>query len=165
MDLERLHHILINTTVQLRKGAEVEHEQVGQVAVTRVYAMPHESEAPSTMEKVDCVFMLVGVDMTRAEPYRSELIALLDAYPEPSRLAGGPSYIEVGGVLGDQGAAFQLFALGEALGLWKVITPRTLGFKDEGEIREMAGRGLVMISGYKSQEAHEETQPRRQPTL
>lgn len=150
MDIDRLYHILSDTTVQLRKGAEVEHEQIGNVDVTHVYEMPHESEALPTVEKVDCALLVIGVDRTRAEQHRSELIALLDAYPEPERLTGGPSYIEVGAAIGDQGAAFQLFALGQVLGLWTVITPRTLGFDDDASVREMAGRGLVMISGYKS---------------
>jgi hypothetical protein len=149
MDLNRLYAILRDTTVQLRKGAEVEHERVGPVDVTHVWAMPHESEAPPSMEKVDCALLTVAVDKARAETVRADLVALLADYPEPDRLAGGPSYIEVGAVIGDQGAAFQLFALGAVLGLWTVITPRTLGFTDDTEVRAMAGRGLVMMSGYR----------------
>jgi hypothetical protein len=151
MDLNRLYHILGDCTVQLRKGPEVERERVGPVDVTHVYAMPHESEAKPEVEKVDVTFMVIGVDKAVAEAHRAELVTILNAYPEPDRLAGGPSYIEVGGVIGDQGAAFQLFAVGQVLGLWQVITPRTLGFTGDTE-REMAGRGLVMITGYKRSE-------------
>jgi len=149
MNLDRLYAILADTTVQLRKGAEVEHERVGGIEVTHVWGMPHESEAKPDAVKVDCALLTIGVDAAKAQTYRGELVALLAEYPEPERLAGGPSYIEVGAVIGDQGSAFQLFALGEVLGLWHVITPRTLGFQDAAEIREMAGRGLVMMSGYR----------------
>lgn len=149
MNLDRLHEILRETTVQLRKGAEVEEREVGNVHVTEVYAMPHESESKDGILKVDCHFVKVGVDTTKAEEYRDELIGILKTYPAPDRLAGGPSYIEVGREIGDQDAAFQLFALGEVLGLWQVITPEKLGFTGP-EARQMAGRGFVMMSsGFK----------------
>ena len=148
MKVDRLYHILGETTVQLRKGEEVEEHQEGNLKVTEVYAMPHESEAEAELQKVDCIFLIIGVNKQKAEQYREELIGILKEYPEPERLAGGPSYIEVGGMLGDQGAAFQLFALGEVLGLWKVITGKMLGMDDE-TARQMAGSGMVMISGFK----------------
>ena len=78
-----------------------------------------------------------------------ELIAILKTYPQPERLAGGPSYIEVGGEIGDQGAAFQLFALGKVLGLWDIITPEKLGITGP-EANQMAGMGFVMMSGFKA---------------
>lgn len=149
MDLDRLYVILRETTVQLRKGEVVEEKQVGDVKVTEVFAMPHESEASSNLQKVDCIFLTIGVDKEKAEMYREEVVAILKGYPQPERLAGGPSYIEVGGVIGDQGAAFQLFALGEVLGLWRVITPKTLGM-DDATARQLAGSGMIMISGFKT---------------
>ena len=147
MNLERLYKILADTTMQLRKGAEIEQHQAGPIAVTEVFAMPHESEAVG-IEKVDVHFMVIGVDKAKAEAHRSELIEVLHGYPEPERLAGGPSYIEVGAVIGDQGAAFQLFALGKVLGLWSIIMPETLGITGE-QAHKMAGSGFVMMSGYK----------------
>ena len=150
MNLERLYQILKATTVMLRKGPEVEEREVGNVHVTEIFAMPHKSEyQDSDMIMVDCHFIVVAVDKAKAEKYREELIAILKEYPAPDRLAGGPSYIEVGAEIGDQGAAFRLFALGEALGLWSVFTPKTLGFT--GPLaNEMAGSGMVMISGFKA---------------
>lgn len=147
MDIDRLHVILGETTALLRKGEEVTERQEGNLKVTEVYAMPHEDEA-SKLQKVDCIFVTVGVSKQKAEQHQDELISILREYPEPDRLAGGPSYIEVGGVIGDQGTAFQLFALGEVLGLWKVITGKTLGM-DDATARQMAGTGFVMISGLK----------------
>lgn len=148
MDIERLFAILSETTTQLRKGETVETRQVGNLAVIDAYLMPHESEAPPDLDKVDLEFVVIGVDKAKAESLRGEIVGLLDAYPQPERLAAGPSYIEVGGVIGSQGGAFQLFALGEVLGLWKVITPRTFGITDSEQARTLAGSGFILITGY-----------------
>lgn len=160
MNCERLHEILAETTVQLRKGEVFEGtpELVEQAArgddelkgggALEVYAMPHEKEALPHVEKVDVEFMTIGVDRERAEIRRQEFTNILDTYPEPDRLSAGPSYIEVGAQIGDQGAAFQLFALGKTLGLWDVITPAVMGITGD-MARQMAGQGFVMISGYR----------------
>ena len=160
MDLNRLYKILNKTTMQLRKGEVFEGtpELVEQATrggdeplkgggVLEIYAMPHKNEV-SGVEKVDMEFLVIGVDKAKAESHKAELIAILNTYPDPERLAGGPSYIEVGAEIGDQGMAFQLFAIGKVLGLWDVMTPASLGFKGE-EAREMAGRGFVMMTGYR----------------
>jgi len=149
MDINRLHDILQSCTIQLRKGEElVEREQPG-LKVTEIYAMPHEDNVRPDLERVDVEFVTIGVDKQRAERHRAELISILNTYPEPERLAGGPSYIEVGAAIGDQGAAFQLFALGKVLGLWDVITPSSLGMSG-AEAQAMAGNGFIMITGYKA---------------
>ncbi len=165
MDLERLRQILQVTTVQLRKGEELEGDPELVEAVksfkegddldampggsVHIYAMPHESEAADGVERVDCHFIVVGVDKAKAEQFKPALIEILKAYPEPERLVGGPSYIEVGAVIGDQGAAFQLFALGKVLGLWDIITPERLGITGDAA-RELAGRGMVMMSDFQA---------------
>lgn len=159
MNVKRLYQILRETTVQLRKGEVFEGtpelveqaksgaEELKGGGVLEVYAMPHESEAQA-VEKVDMEFVVIGVNKAAAERHKAEFIEILGEYPRPDRLAGGPSYIEVGGEIGDQGAAFQLFALGKVLGLWDVITPASMGFSG-AEARQMAGMGMVMMSGYK----------------
>ncbi|MEK7496666.1 MAG: hypothetical protein AAB657_02045 [Patescibacteria group bacterium] len=171
MNLDRLHYILRETTVQLRKGAEIEGDSNLVAAVhnfkegedinklpdgtINVYAMPHESQVDNIIEKVDCHFLIIGVDKTKAESYKEELITILKDWPLEThgspipKLKDGPSYIHVGGVIGDQGAAFQLFALGKVLNLWDVITPETMGFTG-AEASNMAGSGYIMISGFKS---------------
>ncbi|MDP3947349.1 MAG: hypothetical protein Q8Q41_01505 [bacterium] len=165
MDFDRLYQILGETTVQLRKGKEIEGDTQLVEALknfkegdnvdnlpggsAHIYAMPHESQAKSGVEKVDLHFLVVGVDKVKAEECKGELVAILKTYPQPERLASGPSYIEVGGEIGDQGAAFQLFALGKVLGLWDVITPEKLGFTGS-EADNMAGMGFVMMSGFRA---------------
>ena len=152
MDLKRLHEILAETTVQLRKGEEVSSSEENGIKVVHVMAMVHESEAPREIEMVDLEFLMIGVDKEKAEARREEFISILESFPDPDTLAKGPSYIEVGGIIGDQGAAFQMFALGEVLGLWSVITPKTFGFEGQ-EAVDMAGKGYIMISGFKKDES------------
>ena len=147
MDLPRLHEILRQTTIQLRKGGEVEERMVDGVEVVDVYAMPPVHAARPDVELIDVEFITIGVDKGKAETQRDSLVGILRTYPDPQRLAQGPSYIEVGAELGDQGLALQLFALGKALGLWDIITPASLGFSGD-EARDLAGRGFVMITGF-----------------
>lgn len=156
---KRLYEILEATTMQLRKGEVLEGtpELVEQVkrgdeeltggGVLEVFAMPHVDEAPEHVEIVDVELLAIAVNRVGAQKARDELIEILNDYPRPDRLAKGPSYIEVGAEIGDQGAAFQLFALGKYLGLWDIITPGTLKITGE-KAREMAGLGFVMITGY-----------------
>lgn len=161
MDIQALYRILGETTQQYRKGKVFEGtpELVSQMdagpgdeglqggGVLEVYAMPPESEIDELVP-VDLHFITIGVDKVKAEAARAELIGILDEYPNSADLAGGPSYITVGGVIGDQGAAFQLFALGKVLGLWNIITPETFGMTGD-EARHAAGSGYIMITGYR----------------
>lgn len=148
MNLERLYAILADCTVQLRKGPEISGESEDSIDVVHIYMMPDESEAPTGMFKLDLPFLVVGVDVEKAKSHRNELLDILSQYPSPDRLSGGLSYIEVGAEIGDQGAAFQLFAMGKALGLWDVITPERMGFEGE-EARKMAVQGFVMMTGHR----------------
>ena len=149
MDLDRLHKIIEITTKEFRKGEAVIEKEADGVKVTEIFAMPHETQIPPELEKVDCHFIVIGVDKKIGEPLKDELEQILQQYPAPERLAGGPSYIEVGAKVGSQDTALRLFALGKVLDLWNVITPETLGIKGK-EADELAGSGLVMITGFKS---------------
>jgi len=149
VDLDRLYKIIEITTKEFRKGEAVIEKEADGVKVTEIYAMPHETEVPPELEKVDCHFIVIGVDKKMGEPLKDEIEHILQQYPIPERLAGGPSYIEVGAEIGSQGVALRLFALGKVLDLWDVITPEKLGIKGK-EADELAGRGLVMITGFKN---------------
>lgn len=141
--------VLKETTFMFRKGEEiVEHEPKNGLAVTEVFAMPHESEAPGYLTMYDLVFIKVGVDHAAAERHRERILEELRAYPQPDRLAGGPSYIEFGAMVGSQDSALCFFALGAELGLWDLLTPMTFGIEGD-EALDLAGQGMLMISGWK----------------
>lgn len=143
MDRKLLGEILDRCTRQFRKGKVIERIPAG----TRVTAMPHVDDAPKGLRLIDVHYFVVGVDQDSAEACRDDLVALLADYPDPEKLRSGPSYITVGAHLGDQAMAFRLFALGEVLGLWKLVTPALM--KLEGEMAEQAaGNGFIMITGY-----------------
>lgn len=57
------------------------------------------------------------------------------------------NYMELGGWIGDQGAALTLMGLGAVLGLWRLWTPMTiLGLTaDDPLAKQMAGRGMIAI--------------------
>lgn len=156
MNVERLWAVLDDCSVQMRKGEEVEVKG----AAVHLYAMPHESEVGEgegdVWRKVDLHFVQVGVRQDKAEAHREELLNLLDEYPELERLKAGPSYIEVGAAVGDQGVALKLFAVGQVLGFWKVVIPATFGVTGE-EADRMAGAGYVMISGFDAQKVRAAT--------
>jgi len=146
--VDKLIEICKEATIQLRKGDIVEKRTSGNIEVTEIYMMPHVSKASNSLEKIDMEFITIGVNREIAEKNRQAFIEICESYPRPDRLAAGPSYIEVGAEVGDQGLAFQMFAIGEVLGLWKVITPARLGIIG-AESRQLAGSGFIMISGYK----------------
>jgi len=54
-------------------------------------------------------------------------------------------YMELGGWIGDQGLALTLMGLGKVLGLWDLMTPRSMGITDEGLAASMAGGGMVTV--------------------
>jgi hypothetical protein len=151
MNIDRLFKILDETTTQYRKGEQVVVSKIGEagrrIEVVELYNMAHVDQAPvdAGVDLVDVEFLTIAVDKAAAERNRAELLAILREWPEPARLAGGPSYMEVGGVVGDQGAAFQLFALGQTLGLWKVMTPKDFGYEGD-EVQRVAGMGYIFIA-------------------
>lgn len=176
MDTAKLYDILRKTTGQLRKGDVFEgspqmvayakagdFETPAPGGVLEIYDMPKDNDPGfDGLEKVDLHFVTIAVNKGEAERQRENLIAVLDSWPDPERLAGGPSYIEVGGVIGDQGAAFELFALGKVLGLWSIITPETFGATGE-QARQMAGSGFIMCSGYRAATRQGDAQPEPGP--
>lgn len=101
-------------------------------------------------EIIDCVLVKIVVHKKKALERKGQLISLLKQYPYPETLRDGPSYIAVGAEIGDQGATFQLFALGSFLNIWKLVTPVTLGMEGE-EAKKAAGTGWIIITGFKKE--------------
>ena len=148
MNMDRLYEILRECTIQLRTGKPFAQEDHPGLTVTTINLNPHESEARPDLEKVDLLLLTVGVDKAKAEEHRAEFISFLRDWPEPAALADGPSYIHLGGTLGDQGTAFQFMAMGKVLRLWDIITVQSLGGSREQAI-QAALSGFVMISGFR----------------
>jgi hypothetical protein len=130
-------------TIEYRKGAEVEAKG----GAVHVYAMP---ETPDRGKLIDVHFINVGFTELAADQDRFKrlLLAALNGHGEytditPERMAGGPSYIELGAWIGSQDLALRLLALGELCELWQVITPAKLGIEGP-EADQLAGGGFVM---------------------
>ena len=151
MNTEKLYKILEDTTKVYRKGNTLETKKVGNINVTELFGYKHTSESivAENFEKVDMIFVDVVVDKAKANQYKTDLGKILQEYPQPERLAGGPSYIELATNLGlEQEGALRTMALGKALGMWNIMSGKILGMNDE-QAREFAGNGFLMISGYK----------------
>lgn len=168
VNTHRLHEILRATTSQFRKGGVIEGTPALAAALkagvgvkdlpggsAHIYGIPHVSEAAGAIEKVDCHFLVIGVNKAKALEHKNELLALLADWPteswgQPTRpLTKDLNYIEVGAVIGDQGAAFCLFALGQVLGLWRVLTPEVVLGATGPDADRLAGMGFITISGLK----------------
>jgi hypothetical protein len=57
------------------------------------------------------------------------------------------NYMELGGWIGDQGLAMMLMGLGTTLGMWTLMTPRTMlpaGTPDD-LVQMMAGQGMIAV--------------------
>lgn len=61
------------------------------------------------------------------------------------RLLAGPSYIELGKWLGDQGIAISFIGVGAVLGFWDVMTPQALGITGQ-EASDLLGMGFLFPS-------------------
>jgi hypothetical protein len=133
-----------------RKGEAVTTRTIGGgvMEVTEIFAMPHVDQAAPDLRMVDVHFMKIGVDPIGAELHRDDLQAIL--YPHRHDLVLGPSYLAIAGMLEiEQDFAFAVMAMGEVLGIWRVITPATFGLTGE-HADGAAGSGYIMISGYRT---------------
>ena len=103
-----------------------------------------------------CIMSLV-LKTEKVHEHAAEMTELLKAWPSESwgqpvpPLGEEINYLTAGGVLGDQGQAFMLFAFGKALGWWGIMDPHTmLGLDyDDPMGQQMAGMGMVAIMGYR----------------
>jgi hypothetical protein len=135
-----------------RKGDEVTVRQSGPLRVVEISTYP---ETPDRGRLVDVHFLSVGFTEAAVISKRAFLEMIYDAeigefadMPLPT-LAGGPSYITLGGWLGSQDLALRFIALGEFIGTWEAITPGRLGVTGP-KADTLAGGGLVMSSGVRA---------------
>lgn len=102
----------------------------------------------SGMEVVSLGNLSLGVYPELAGHIRAELVQILEEYPQPDRLAVGPSYIELGAYVGGQNNALLLLAVGKVVGFWNIITPETVGISGE-EALDMIAVGFLFPDGYR----------------
>lgn len=97
----------------------------------------------------DVAFFKVCVkEGASASALRDLIMQHKGVFSEVNPLEGGyRDYIELGQWLGDQGIALRLMGLGSLLGIWTLITPRSIvGHMIPGEeVNLLARKGLVVI--------------------
>lgn len=150
-EIEELARYVQQATVVYRKGEEVSTKDLDGITVVTIDAFPALPEGTSTV--VDCHFVSVGFTEGLASLTHEQFKDLiLRAAPGefsammPQDWAGGPSYINIGGWIGDQTLAFQFMACCVAHGLAdKVITPAFLHITG-AEADQLAGMGMVMLA-------------------
>jgi hypothetical protein len=148
--IQSLAEVVREQTEVFRKGEVVKDSRAPGFRVTTIDAFP---ESPGErVVQVDCHFVTVG--FTEAATDRQAFLdarekAMADhgefADIDAARMAAGPSYIEIGGWIGDQTLAFQFMALSEFHEVGKVITPRLLG-APEAMWDQLAGGGYVLLA-------------------
>jgi len=62
-------------------------------------------------------------------------------------------YMELGAWIGDQGVALSLMGLGDMLGLWHLLTPKSVLGLEGDQAMEIAGYGMVTIKSGSGVEA------------
>jgi hypothetical protein len=105
---------------------------------------------PEGCEVVDLIFFKAGFDKSKAVSHAEELRGIISDTKEVDQWVAGPSYIHVGGWMGDQRDALLLIALGHVAGIWKATTPLSLGRAsfDAEKARELAGAGFVYATEF-----------------
>jgi hypothetical protein len=149
--VEELIDYVLRSTRVYRVGPRVRKE--GRIVTVDDFPpVPAEGESEGE-EIIDLFFVKVGFTEAVEARTATEFYDLVVSAAEKgagamnvSVLRGGPSYIALGGWLGDQTLAFQYLALGAYHGLWDVVTPSTLGITGSAAM-DIAGRGMVMASG------------------
>lgn len=94
-----------------------------------------------------CFFTLAATNEPDAEEFKELTAAHQGEFCECNPLDGKEhSYLELGGWIGDQGLALQYMGLGAALGVFTLLTPKTVikGIGDELAM-QMAGMGFVTV--------------------
>ena len=161
----QIYDILRATTGEFRKGSDLvidgqpatdeqraaynaalDAKEIPRVGnVVELNFMPPLDAMREDLEKVDMHFFVVGVAKDEAEKYRQEIADWMRSNYTAEELQGEIPYTALGGAIGDQGLAMRLMALGQVLGLWKVLTPEVMGIP-EPMASEMAGMGFITIA-------------------
>lgn len=121
------------------------HTVRGECQCGRFFDAKEGPEEKPTDHTIDLVYFRV----TKAETADADTFRKLIEKDAPHWLDGEEhGYMEIGGDIGDQGAAMQAMGLGSLLGIWKLRTPKmlsALGLITETQVMQMAGQGLITI--------------------
>jgi hypothetical protein len=148
MNVDRLRTILQESTVVLDQEPAA---PTPQNVIELIRPLPKEYARNLNFVTIDCFLWIIGVDKAKGGRRQPEFEALLQNYPSPKTLAAGPTYLEFGATTKmTHQEVLRVFALGAALGLWKIKVPSDLGYSDEMAI-QIAEAGGIMISGYSPQ--------------
>ena len=137
--------------LERRQGdPELKVRKAGDVGVIELNTFPEE---PPNAVRADVHFVMVAPN--EGFPDKDELIRVVvgaigkGEFSEITAedLAGGPSFITLGGWLGSQDLALMLIGAVELARIAKAITPKALGMSDR-TAEAMAGAGLVMLGPY-----------------
>lgn len=150
IDSDTLQKIINTTTKVYRKGPQVETRKVGDVNVVELFGYEHTKDSPKedNFQKVDMIFIDVVVDEQQAKKYENNLLKIIETYPDRQRFAQGLSYMELSPNFGlNQEEGLRLMALGKVLGLWDIMSGKSLGL-DDNKAKEMAGSGFLYALPY-----------------
>jgi len=157
--MKTIREIITSTCATFRKGSDLivngeaasdedraTMESTGTVAgggVVEMFLMPPAEAASDKLTMIDVHFLMIGVDLEKAQELKPDFVAWLKENI-PNWIEGEISYIQMGGIVEDQQYALCIFAIGEALGMWRVLTPARMGIPEP--LRDMmAGNGFVSI--------------------
>jgi len=104
-------------------------------------------------EAADVIFFKVASDGAKPGELRDLVIDYKGEFCNVDLLDGREhTYIEIGGWIGDQGMALRLIGLGHLMGLWELLTPKTMfkGMIPQDMVEKMAGEGLVGLQAVNS---------------
>jgi hypothetical protein len=114
--------------------------------------LPRESSDPAAVDVVH--FKVIAKDKADPQTLRALVAAHVGEFGEVNVFDGAEhGYIELGGWLGSQQDALMLIGLGTQLGLWTLLSPKTvLGDVVDSEMEQMlAGQGLISIQARAAQ--------------
>lgn len=106
---------------------------------------PEQLQPKDSEHSADLVFFKVGLGLI-AHPDKKKFLQLVSE-EFPHWLDGKEhSYLEMGANMGDQGIALMTMGLGKILGVWELLTPKSvLGDIPEDMAMMMAGRGMITV--------------------
>lgn len=98
----------------------------------------------------DMIFFKVALipDIPTPEVFRAKTAEHEGEFNECNPFDGAEhSFIELGGWIGDQGLAMQYMALGHLIGVFDLLTPKTMlpGLVTDDQAMALAGSGMVAI--------------------